>query len=180
MLLMTILPCPCFCFLYLPGFKVCCKLCTFVCVCSLFFPKLTSIFEGQPSKTRPRTSLQTPSLAIWDTRPGDLEPEPTPPRFSEMCVIVFRTRPTKEGSNSNKYGCWSKNRVNFTPWMVKIMENPIKHGMIWGFPIIFGNTHILTEMQNLRYFCMFIFLGSVMLLVASYKVLIVKQQGGNT
>ena len=27
-------------------------------------------------------------------------------------------------------------------WMVNIMENPIKHGMIWGFTIIFGNTHL--------------------------------------
>ena len=27
-------------------------------------------------------------------------------------------------------------------WMVKIMENPIKHGMIWGFSIIFGSTPI--------------------------------------
>ena len=26
-------------------------------------------------------------------------------------------------------------------WMVKIMENPIKHGMIWGSRI-FGNTHV--------------------------------------
>ena len=36
----------------------------------------------------------------------------------------------------------SKNRG--TPkWMVKIMENPIKHGMIWGgVPIIFGLTPI--------------------------------------
>jgi len=34
--------------------------------------------------------------------------------------------------------------VEFPPkWMVKIMENPIKHGMIWGGkPTIYGNTHI--------------------------------------
>ncbi len=32
--------------------------------------------------------------------------------------------------------------VNPPKWMVKIMENPIKHGMIWGVFPYFGNTHI--------------------------------------
>ncbi len=31
-------------------------------------------------------------------------------------------------------GCWTKNRGTYPPkWMVNIMENPIKHGMIWGY-----------------------------------------------
>ena len=36
----------------------------------------------------------------------------------------------------------SKNRG--TPkWMVKIMDNPIKNGMIWGEnPLFFGNIHV--------------------------------------
>ena len=34
-------------------------------------------------------------------------------------------------------------RSRVTPkWTVKIMEKPIKHGMIWGFSHIFGNTHL--------------------------------------
>ena len=40
---------------------------------------------------------------------------------------------------------FSKNSGGFPPkWMVKIMENPIKMDDLGGFPIIFGNTHILT------------------------------------
>ena len=27
-------------------------------------------------------------------------------------------------------------------WMVKIMENPIKHGMIWGKTLLFGSIHM--------------------------------------
>ena len=42
---------------------------------------------------------------------------------------------------NRKYMGVSKNRG--TPkWMVKIMETPIKHGMIWWFSLIFGNIHI--------------------------------------
>ena len=39
--------------------------------------------------------------------------------------------------------CFSKN-WGFDPpkWMVKIMENPMKKWMIWGYTPIFGNTHI--------------------------------------
>ena len=33
--------------------------------------------------------------------------------------------------------------------MVKIMENPIKHGMIWGvLPLFLGNTHMNTTKKN--------------------------------
>ena len=37
----------------------------------------------------------------------------------------------------------SKNRGKTQKWMVKIMENPIKMGWFGGFPIIFGNTHMV-------------------------------------
>ena len=52
--------------------------------------------------------------------------------------------PEKDKSfGDDEYVGVSKNR-DAPKWMVKIMENPIKHGMIWGgFPIIFGNTHVV-------------------------------------
>ena len=33
-------------------------------------------------------------------------------------------------------------------WMVKIMEHPIKHGMIWGAHPYFGNTHIFGGLEH--------------------------------
>ncbi len=41
-------------------------------------------------------------------------------------------------------------KIGETPskWMVKIMENPIKHGMIWGAHPYFGNTHIFGGLEH--------------------------------
>ncbi len=40
------------------------------------------------------------------------------------------------------YGCFKKIGGKHPKWMVYFMENPIKHGMIWGFSHIFGNIHM--------------------------------------
>ena len=58
-----------------------------------------------------------------------------------MCLF-FKINPPKEKySSENLYGCQPKNRGKTPKWMVKIMENPIKHGMIWGvFPLFLGST----------------------------------------
>ena len=38
----------------------------------------------------------------------------------------------------------SKNRGILPPkWMVEIMENPIKHGMIWGVPLFLETPMLL-------------------------------------
>ena len=52
------------------------------------------------------------------------------------------------------FGWPSKNRGGFPPkWMVKIMEKPIKHGMIWGYPV-FGNTHMfLFQREDFQVSC---------------------------
>ncbi len=49
------------------------------------------------------------------------------------------------------YGCWTKNRKTNPKWMVKIMEIPIKHGMICGVkntPLFWFNTHIFLVTRN--------------------------------
>ena len=45
---------------------------------------------------------------------------------------------------SNPVIIWMFPKIGGKPpkWMVKIMENPMNKWMIWGPPIIFGNTHI--------------------------------------
>ena len=35
-------------------------------------------------------------------------------------------------------------------WMVKIMEDLIKHGMIWGVSHIFGNTHFSSAKRDVK------------------------------
>ena len=43
------------------------------------------------------------------------------------------------------YGWPSKNRVFPPNWMVKIMKNPIKHGMIWGYPYFWKHPYRLRK-----------------------------------
>ena len=55
----------------------------------------------------------------------------------------------------SSYGCWTKNRGKKNPkWMVNIMENPIFSWMIWGKPIIFGNTLISFSWNGTAPFCL--------------------------
>ena len=55
-----------------------------------------------------------------------------------MGWLIFKQKKT---TNFQKHLGISKN--SGTPkWMVKIRENPIKHGMIWGGTPIFGSTPI--------------------------------------
>ena len=38
-------------------------------------------------------------------------------------------------------------------WMVKIMENPIKHGMIWGENPLFSPSEVATGFPGGKFFC---------------------------
>ena len=118
---------------------------------------MTSIFEGQPPKTRPKLQPKQGSFgfqAVTHLFSVLFFRGPMSLHYLHWKTYNDRLGAPPGRSMSHTYGCWTKNRGGkFTPpkWMGENKgQIPIKHGMIWRvFPLFFGNTHIYKHQTNI-------------------------------